>query len=60
MGVSVSKLREFIMDKEPGILQSRGSETTKWLNWTELKVEWAEGIQKPTLHIILQTYKNHR
>ena len=51
MGVSLSKLREFIMDKEPGILQSRGSETTKWLNWTELKVEWDRRHSKTyTLH----------
>ena len=38
MDVSLSELRELVMDREPGMLQFMGckeSDTTEWLNWTE-------------------------
>ena len=38
MNMSLSKLRELVMDREPGVLQSMGSQkvdTTERLNWTD-------------------------
>ena len=42
MDMSLGKLQELVMDREPGVLQSMGLQeldTTEWLNWTELN--WA-------------------
>ena len=41
MDISLSKLRELVMDRKPGVLQSMGSQTVgqNWVterNWTEL------------------------
>ena len=37
MDVSLSKLRESVMDRKPGVLQSKGSQSQTGLSdWTEL------------------------
>ena len=48
MGMSLSKLREFVMDREAwrAVISSWGckeSDTTERLNWTELKVDEYKG-----------------
>ena len=39
MGMSLSKLRELVMDREAGVLQFMGrkeSDTAEWVNWTKI------------------------
>ena len=36
MDMSLSKLQELVMDRDPGVLQSIGSDWATELNWTEL------------------------
>ena len=54
MGMILSKLRELVTDREPGVLQLWGrkeSDTTEWLNWT-----WLPGFPPQALPTAVSSF----
>ena len=50
MDVSLSELQEMVMDREAWRAAIHGvaeSDTTEWLNWTEMIVHWQFMISSP-------------
>ena len=50
MDVSLSELQEMVMDREAWRAAIHGvaeSDTTEWLNWTEMIVRWQFMISSP-------------